>query len=287
MAALSEPLDAAATLDEAIAAAAPELLDLLNGSFSDSLLFVARILGCVDGAEAAEAVAIDGRGVDLRVIGADGRRDVRVDFVAPVADADDVGDELFALVAHARDLSGESGATSAERELAKLAATRTFVTSVAKVETVHPHLRRITLGGGDLVTFAPLGPDTFLYVLLPPAGHRELTVGQDFTWERAAAMPAAEQPVGAYYTVSAWRPGLTELELLMVLHDPAGPASEWAGHGPARRSRCALGSTRGVRTTRRHAVVPPGRRRHRAAGGRRHPRMAARRNAGAGRGRGP
>ena len=40
----------------------------------------------------------------------------------------------------------------------------TFLASVVAVRDVHPHLRQITFGGGDLTTFAPLGPDTFLYV---------------------------------------------------------------------------------------------------------------------------
>jgi NADPH-dependent ferric siderophore reductase len=105
---------------------------------------------------------------------------------------------------------------------------RTHLTTVAAVDDVHPRLRRITFAGGDLATFSPLGPDTFLYVLLPPPGRAGLTVDRSFTWELWNRMPSHERPVGAYYTVRAWRPDVAELDMLFVLHEPAGPASSWA-----------------------------------------------------------
>ena len=40
-------------------------------------------------------------------------------------------------------------------------------------------------------------------------------------------MPPEEQPVGAYYTVRAWRPEVAELDMLFVLHGE-GHASGWA-----------------------------------------------------------
>jgi NADPH-dependent ferric siderophore reductase len=96
------------------------------------------------------------------------------------------------------------------------------------VEDVHPRLRCITLAGGDLTVFAPLGPDTFVYVLLPPPGRTQLTIDATFGWEAYGQLPPQEQPVGAYYTARAWRPETAELDLLFVLHEPAGPASAWA-----------------------------------------------------------
>ena len=101
------------------------------------------------------------------------------------------------------------------------AALRTFLTRVVRVDDVHPHLRPVTLGGGDLATFAPLGPDTFCYFLLPPPGRDDLTIDRRFTWEQHAEMAPAHQPVGAYYTVRRWRPEVAELEFLIVLHDDA------------------------------------------------------------------
>jgi NADPH-dependent ferric siderophore reductase len=110
---------------------------------------------------------------------------------------------------------------------------RTFVTEVVSAEPVHPHLRRITFGGGDLLTFEPAGPDTFLYVLLPPRGRSGLTIDRTFTWEGYTDMPEAERPVGAYYTLRRWHPARHELEMLFVLHEPAGPACEWAARAQA------------------------------------------------------
>jgi NADPH-dependent ferric siderophore reductase len=107
-------------------------------------------------------------------------------------------------------------------------AIRTFLTRVVAVRDLHPHLREVTFGGGDLATFAPIGPDTFLYLLLPPPGRAELTIDQRFTWEAHAQMPEAEKPVGAYYTLRRWRPEVAELDVLMVLHGDVGHASAWA-----------------------------------------------------------
>jgi NADPH-dependent ferric siderophore reductase len=106
---------------------------------------------------------------------------------------------------------------------------RTFLTTVRAVEDVHPHLRQITFGGGDLADFAPAGPDTFLYVLLPPAGRTGLTIDRGFTWEGYQQMPEPDRPLGAYYTLRRWRPEAAEVDLLFVLHGDTGAASAWAG----------------------------------------------------------
>jgi NADPH-dependent ferric siderophore reductase len=115
---------------------------------------------------------------------------------------------------------------------------RTFLTEVVAVAEVHPHLRRITLGGGDLATFEPIGPDTFLYVLLPPPGRRELTIDRSFTWEACFQMADDVRPVGAYYTLRSWRPEAGEIDLLFVLHDTAGHAG---GHASSWAARAAVG----------------------------------------------
>lgn len=105
---------------------------------------------------------------------------------------------------------------------------RTFLTAVRAVRDVHRDLRCITFGGGDLASFAPIGPDTFLALLLPPPGRDELTIDASFTWEQWEAMPEADRPVGAYYTVRRWRPDAAELDMLFVLHGDEGHASAWA-----------------------------------------------------------
>ena len=64
----------------------------------------------------------------------------------------------------------EVDAAEQERRQAAAAGIRTFLTEVVAVADVHPHLRRITFGGGDLTSFVPKSPDQFMYVLLPPPG---------------------------------------------------------------------------------------------------------------------
>lgn len=107
-------------------------------------------------------------------------------------------------------------------------AIRTFITSVSAVADVHHRLRRVTLTGPDLAEFDPLGPDTYLYFLLPPPGRNELTVDRSFRWSQVPEMAPEDRPVGGYYTLWDWRPEGCELDVLMVLHGDTGPAGAWA-----------------------------------------------------------
>ncbi|MCK9485478.1 MAG: siderophore-interacting protein [Dehalococcoidia bacterium] len=106
---------------------------------------------------------------------------------------------------------------------------RTFLTSVRAVRQVTPLVRRITFAGGDLGAFRCIAPDQFVYLLLPPPGRTALTVDQGFTWAQYRQMPEPERPVGAYYTVREHRAGAGELDIDVVLHEPSGHASGWAG----------------------------------------------------------
>jgi NADPH-dependent ferric siderophore reductase len=191
------------------------------------MLFVARVLAGRPNVQAAAVRSVDSRGVELGVVDTDGEHPGRVEFAVPVSDPMALTGALLELVSRARTMSGEPGQTSAEREMAELATIRTYLTTVSSVVDVHPHLRRITFAGGDLTTFAPLGPDTFCYVLLPPPGSDTLSIDQSFTWEQHAQLPPDEQPVGAYYTVRSWRPDVAELDMLFVVHGD-GHASSWA-----------------------------------------------------------
>lgn len=222
-------------LDAWFAAEADEFIERANEEFADSILLVARGLGPWDEVTAAAMTAIDRDGVECRATTPDGEQVGRVAFLRTLEVPDHVGTALFELVAEAQERVGGSEPTTAQRQADAMARIRTFVTEVSAVADVHPHLRRITFKGGDLATFEPCGPDTFLYVLLPPPGRRELTIDQSFTWEAYATTPIEEQPVGAYYTLRAWRPEAQELDILCVLHDHdggddhAGPS----GDGPA------------------------------------------------------
>lgn len=204
-----------------------ELLNRLNADFEDSMLLVGRVLGGRPEATSTIVRDVDRVGVDVVITDSTGSHEARIAFAEPVTDPMALTAHLLALVVRARTESGQEGQTSAEREMAELGRIRTFLTTVAAVEDVHPHLRRITFARGDLDTFAPAGPDTFLYVLLPPPGRRELTIDQSFTWDAYSTMSPDEQPVGAYYTVRAWRPETSELDVLFVIHED-GPASTWA-----------------------------------------------------------
>lgn len=103
----------------------------------------------------------------------------------------------------------------------------THVTRVAKTRRLSPGLVRLTFSGG-LDRYLTAGPDSFVYVLLPPPGRTGLTVGTDFSWIACFEMPESERPVGAYYTVRHHRPELDEIDIDVVLHGDSGPASAWA-----------------------------------------------------------
>ena len=219
---------------DAIAAAAELLLAHVNGDHPDALLLIGQTLGGRDDAVEVRAVGVDGAGLDLVAIDVAGAETpMRVDFPQPVDDVFALREQAIALTLLARERSGQPGQTTLERQGAEMAAIRTFITSVVAVREVTPKVRRITFGGGDLATFSPIAPDQFLYVLLPPSGRSELTIDQSFTWSAYEHMPEAERPVGAYYTVRAWRPDAAELDMDFVLHTPSGHACEWAARAQA------------------------------------------------------
>lgn len=107
------------------------------------------------------------------------------------------------------------------------AAIPTHVTAVARTEQRSPYVRRVTLRGG-LEGLRSVGPDSFVYFLLPPPGRTQLTVDAAFSWETHFATPEADRAVGAYYTIRAHRPDLDEIDVDMVLHGDGGAASAWA-----------------------------------------------------------
>ncbi len=202
-----------------------ELLEHLNDDFAAAVLQVGRGLGGRPEATGCRATGIDATGIDAVVTDPDGDHVVRLAFAEPATGPDDLTARLLDLVARAQEALGEDSTPVADDP----AAIRTFVTSVVAVEDVHPHLRRITFGGG-LDDFVPNGPDAFVYVLLPPLGQTELTVDETFSWERDFfAVPEADRPTGAYYTVRRWHPDTKELDALFVLHGDEGAASAWAG----------------------------------------------------------
>lgn len=205
------------------------MVDTLNGIYADATLLVARFLCGRTDITDARALALTVDGFQVLAIGATREEAVTVPYANPLTDVDHVWAEVFGMVLRARELSGEEGSTSVERVLAASSGFRTHFTTVSAVADIGPDLRQITFRGGDLdEAFSPIGPDTFLYLLLPPTGRTEMTIDHSFSWNTVGDMPVGEQPVGGYYTVRRWDPATTELDIVMVLHGDSGPASAWA-----------------------------------------------------------
>lgn len=219
---------AARHLDEAIATIQPDLRGRLNGEYADSVKLVVRHFAGRQDAARVVSIGVDRAGIDCRVGDAGDEQLLRLDYLEPVTAVSGLLDALVGLVQAARRGAGDEAITGAEREAQRMSVIRTRLTEVRAVGNIHRGLRRVTFGGGDLASFQPLGPDTFLSVLLPPPGRSVLTVDQHFTWSGYESMPESERPVSAYYTVRRWDPHTCELEMWFVLHPDLGPASAWA-----------------------------------------------------------
>lgn len=104
---------------------------------------------------------------------------------------------------------------------------RTHLCEVVRTRQITPLVQRVTVGGCGLAGFPAVGGDAFAYLLLPPHGRSDMTIGVDFDWSQVRSMPKQDRPRGAYYTVRHHRPDLLEIDLDIVRHD-GGVASAWA-----------------------------------------------------------
>jgi len=114
--------------------------------------------------------------------------------------------------------------------------------TVLRTERLSPHWMRITLGGGDIDRFHPLGFDQWFRIFLPVGGDEGLEripakANRIFGYLKYLRIPAGMRPVMRNYTVRAYRPsgpdgaGGPEIDVDFVLHgsgESAGPASRWA-----------------------------------------------------------
>lgn len=103
----------------------------------------------------------------------------------------------------------------------------TFITRVARVRQIGKPFTRVTFRSGDLERFRSIGPDQFLYLLLPPAGQSELTIDSSFDWDQYRNMNESERPVGAYYTVRHHRPETAEIDIDIVKHGHHSQVGGW------------------------------------------------------------
>lgn len=210
------------------ATAVAELIEMVNEWYDDVLALLACGLAGHTGAVRGRLTDVTPASLVVLTDGPDGQASSRIAFVDRLDTVAEFWEVVPGMIERARSAAPDLPLTSYERGGEAIKRVRTFLTTVAEVHDLHPHLREIVFAGGDLATFEPLGPDTFLYVLVPPRGRHELTIGRDFSWDAVGAMPENERPGGAYYTVRRWDPGTQRLTMHFVLHGDEGSGSAWA-----------------------------------------------------------
>jgi len=111
---------------------------------------------------------------------------------------------------------------------------------VLRTERLSPHWMRITLGGGDIDRFTPMGYDQWFRIFLPLGGDEGLEripakANKIFGYLKYLRIPDGMRPVMRNYSVRAFRPATgdagAELDVDFVVHGSgptAGPASRWA-----------------------------------------------------------
>ncbi|MFH8251625.1 siderophore-interacting protein [Microbacterium sp. B2969] len=113
---------------------------------------------------------------------------------------------------------------------------------VLRTERLSAHWMRVTLGGGEIDRFRPLGYDQWFRLFLPVGGDAGLEripakANKLLGYLRFLRIPDGMRPVMRNYTVRAFRPATAdrgaELDVDFVLHGSAadgtaGPASRWA-----------------------------------------------------------
>ncbi|RMI12528.1 siderophore-interacting protein [Cellulomonas triticagri] len=104
-----------------------------------------------------------------------------------------------------------------------------FATRVSRVRRLSPGFVRVTLAGSGLVRFAPHGLDQRVKILLGPTCPELVPGMPERDWRRVwRAVPEHRRPVLRSYTAYAVRSDEAEIDLDFYVHDPAGPASDWA-----------------------------------------------------------
>ncbi|TQL02174.1 siderophore-interacting protein [Cellulomonas sp. SLBN-39] len=116
---------------------------------------------------------------------------------------------------------------------------RSLTLEVLRTTRVSPAFARVTLGGGDVEHFRPLGFDQWFRLFLPVSADSLDHVPDrldTFTYLRHLMTSSTSRPVIRSYTVRAYRPdgpSGPEIDVDLVLHGSAedgtaGPAATWA-----------------------------------------------------------
>lgn len=114
--------------------------------------------------------------------------------------------------------------------------------TVLRSERLSAHWIRVTLGGGEIEKFRPMGFDQWFRLFLPIGGDADLErvpakANKMFGYLKFLRIPDGERPVMRNYTVRAYRAATAtagaEIDVDFVLHGSAadgtaGPASRWA-----------------------------------------------------------
>lgn len=117
---------------------------------------------------------------------------------------------------------------------------RPYRATVAGLVRLTPHFTRVTFTGPDLAGFGTDGQDQRLKIVLPfEVGHPlagdisdigaddDATIRDGGWYTRWRALPEDRRNPFRTYTVRAVRPGKAEVDVDMVSHGDAGPASRW------------------------------------------------------------
>ena len=106
--------------------------------------------------------------------------------------------------------------------------------TVAAVDDLSPHLRRVTFVAPRIAEAVTAGPDQRIKVLLAPPDGTEIKLPSGPEWyPEWCAQPVEERFIMRTYTVRALRPEVAELDIEFVLHGVNGPASAWVSEARA------------------------------------------------------
>ncbi|MBD8077622.1 siderophore-interacting protein [Cellulosimicrobium arenosum] len=107
---------------------------------------------------------------------------------------------------------------------------RFFDVTVVRVEQLTPSFVRFTFTGPELDRFADPGLDVRIKFVLPApdGGYAHLVRDPDDWYAAWRAQPEERRNPLRTYTTVAVRPELREVDVDVVLHGDAGPASRWA-----------------------------------------------------------
>jgi NADPH-dependent ferric siderophore reductase len=103
-----------------------------------------------------------------------------------------------------------------------------LMATVAAVDDLSPHLRRVMFVAPRIADAVTAGPDQRIKVLLAPPNGTAIKLPSGPEWYAEwCAQPVDERFIMRTYTVRALRPEVAELDIEFVLHGVNGPASAW------------------------------------------------------------